>query len=314
MRILILVIMVFLFTFPLMRPPLFFLTLLFSVFMYVALTQSWNLMGGYAGYASLGHVTFFSIGAYTTALFLNRLGVSPFVTAILGGIFAATVAALVGYPILRLKGAYFTISTLLLAAVAQLIFLNWEFVGASVGLWLKHLPLSMEMNRVLFYEVMLMVATLTTLLIRWVEKSKLGAGLVAIREDEDVAKMIGVNTPWIKMQAFVLGAFLAGVVGGINSYYMSYIHPDSTFSIHTSLLLLLMAFFGGTNTWTGPLVGAFILSIVNQLIVTFIGAEISRILYGLLLVVIIMFMPDGVIEYVKSRPFLRKYRPEYKNA
>jgi len=276
--------------------------------MYVSLTESWNLMGGYTGYVSLGHVTFFAIGAYTTALFLNRFGISPFVTALLGGVFAAMVAALVGYPVLRLKGAYFTISTLLLAVVMQLIFMNWEFVGSSTGLWFKLLPVSMETNRLIFYEVMLALATLITLLVRWVEKSKLGAGLIAIREDEDVAKTIGINTPWLKVQAFILGAFFAGIVGGVYGYYMSYIHPDITFNINTSLLILLMAFFGGCHTWAGPLLGAVILSLANQLIVTFIGAEISRILYGLLLIIVIIFMPNGMIEYIKVPEILRKER------
>lgn len=308
MRTSIVVLIILLFLFPIIRPPLFFLTLFFSVFMYVALTESWNLMGGYTGYVSLGHVTFFSIGAYTTALFMNRFGVSPFATAILGGIFAAGLAGLVGYPVLRLRGAYFVISTLLLAVIMQLIFMNWEFVGSSTGLWFKLLPVSMETNRLIFYEVMLVLATLITLLVRRVEKSKLGAGLIAIREDEDVAKTIGINTPWLKMQAFILGAFFAGCVGGIYGYYMSYIHPDITFNINTSLLILLMAFFGGCHTWTGPLLGAVILSLANQLIVTFIGAEISRILYGLLLVIIIIFMPDGVIEYIRASQFFQKER------
>jgi branched-chain amino acid transport system permease protein len=308
MQLLMLVVIVSLFAFPFIRPPLFFLTLLFSVFMYVGLTESWNLMGGYTGYVSLGHVTFFAVGAYTTALFLNRFGISPFATAILGGVFAATVAALVGYPVLRLKGAYFTISTLLLAVVMQLIFMNWEFVGSSTGLWFKLLPVTMETNRLIFYEVMLALATLITLLVRWVEKSKLGAGLIAIREDEDVAKTIGINAPWLKVQAFILGAFFAGIVGGVYGYYMSYIHPDITFNINTSLLILLMAFFGGCKTWAGPLLGAVILSLANQLIVTFIGAEISRILYGLLLIIVIIFMPNGVIEYIKVPQILRKER------
>jgi branched-chain amino acid transport system permease protein len=276
--------------------------------MYVGLTESWNLMGGYTGYVSLGHVTFFAIGAYTTALFLNRFGISPFATTILGGVFAAIVAALVGYPVLRLRGAYFTICTLLLAVVMQLIFMNWEFVGSSTGLWFKLLPVTMETNRLIFYEVMLALATVITLLVRWVEKSKLGAGLIAIREDEDVAKTIGINTPWLKMQAFTLGSFFAGMVGGIYGYYMSYIHPDITFNINTSLLILLMAFFGGCHTWAGPLLGAVILSLANQLIVTFIGAEISRILYGLLLIIVIIFMPNGVIEYIKVPQILREER------
>jgi branched-chain amino acid transport system permease protein len=299
-HILVILIMIVLFAFPIIRPPLFFLTLFFSMFMYVGLTESWNLMGGYTGYVSLGHTAFFSIGAYTTAVLMNRLGASPFATAILGGLFAAILAALVGYPVLRLKGAYFTISTMLLSVVMQLIFMNWEFVGSSSGLWYKLLPVSIEVNRILFYEVMLVVALMITFLVRWVERSKFGAGLIAIREDEDVAKTMGINTPWLKMRAFILGAFLAGVVGGIYGYYLSYVHPEVTFSINTSLLIMLMAFFGGCNTWTGPLLGSVVLSLANQLIVTFIGAEISRILYGLLLIVVIIFMPDGIIQYMKG--------------
>lgn len=293
-------IMIMLFAFPVIRPPLFFLTLCFSVFMFVGLTESWNLLGGYTGYVSLGHIAFFSTGAYTTAVFINRLGLSPFITAPIGGFFAALLALLVGYPVLRLKGAYFTISSLLLAVVMQLIFMNWEFIGSSTGLWYKLLPVSIEMNRVLFYEAMLVLATVITLVVRHVERSKFGAGLVAIREDEDVAKTMGINTPWLKMKAFILGAFLAGCVGGIYGYYMSYVHPEVTFSMNTSLLILLMSFFGGCRTWSGPLIGAVVLSLANQLIVTFIGAEISRILYGLLLVVVIIFMPDGVIQYAKA--------------
>jgi len=294
------VILIILFAFPVVRPPLFFLTLFFSVFMYVGLTESWNLLGGYTGYVSLGHIAFFSVGAYTTAVFMNRLGASPFATAILGGVFASILAALVGYPVLRLKGAYFTISSLLLAVVMQLVFMNWEFVGSSTGLWYKLLPVSIEVNRIIFYEVMLVVAMVITLLVRWVEKSKFGAGLIAIREDEDVAKMMGINTPRLKMRAYILGAFFAGVVGGVYGYYMSYVHPEVTFNINTSLLILLMSFFGGCRTWTGPLLGSVVLSLANQLIVTFIGAEISRILYGLLLIIVIIFMPNGVIQYIKS--------------
>lgn len=299
--------LVLLFAFPIIRPPLFFLTLLFSMFMYVGLAQSWNLMGGYTGYISLGHVAFFTVGAYTTAVIMNRLGTSPFLTAPLGGLFAAALAAVVGYPVLRLKGAYFTISSLLMAVVMQLIFMNWDFVGSSTGLWYKLLPVSIEANRVIFYEVMLFLATAVTLVVRWVEKSRFGAGLIAIREDEDVAKTMGINAPWLKIKAFVLGAFLAGVVGGIYGYYMSYVHPESTININMSLLILLMCFFGGCRTWAGPLIGAVVLSLVNQFIVTFIGAEISRILYGLLLVVVIIFMPNGVIQYLKGL-FIREGR------
>ncbi|MCX5914467.1 MAG: branched-chain amino acid ABC transporter permease [Deltaproteobacteria bacterium] len=292
--------------FPFFGPPLFFLSLLISIFLFISLTESWNLLGGYTGYISLGHVVFFSIGAVTTAVCMNQFGITPFVTALLGGVIAGGVAALVGFPVLRLKGAYFSISSLLLAVISQLIFLNWEFVGGSVGLWYKLMPVSIEANRVIFYEVMLGLALLITLVVRYVEKSKFGAGLITIREDEDVAKTIGINAPILKLKAFVLGSFFAGVVGGIYGYYLSFIHPDITFNINTSLLILLMAFFGGCTTWTGPLLGAVVLSLANQLIVTFIGAEISRILFGLILILVIIFMPNGMIEYLKMGQKVRK--------
>ena len=286
---------------PLFRPPLFFLSLLISIFLFVSLTESWNLMGGYAGYISLGHVVFFSIGAYTTAVGMKVFGASPFLTAVPGGIIAGAVAAVVGYPVLRLKGAYFSISSLLMAVICQLIFLNWDFVGGSTGLWYKLMPVTIETNRAVFYEVMLGIALLTTLAVRHVERSKFGAGLVTLREDEDVARTIGINTAWLKLKAFVLGSFFAGLAGGIYGYYLSFIQPDITFNINTSLLILMMAFFGGCMTWIGPLLGAVILSVANQLIVTFIGAEISRILYGLVLILVMIFMPNGIVEFLRTR-------------
>lgn len=300
------ILVILLFAFPLFKPPAYFLSLFFTVFMYIALTESWNLMGGYAGYISLGHVTFFSVGAYSTAVFMGLLGLSPFITAIPGGFMAAMVAALVGIFLLKIRGAYFVIATFLLAVVFHLIFMNWNLVGASNGLWFKLLPVSIETNRFIFYEVMLLLAILTILVVRWVEKSKFGVGLVAIREDEDVAQSLGIHAPKLKLLAFILSAFLAGIVGGIYGYYMSYIHPDTTFDVNISLLILLMAFFGGCRTWIGPLLGATVLSLANQVFVTFIGAEISRIFYGLLLMGVIIFMPDGMIEYVKKSRIFKK--------
>ena len=286
---------------PLFRPPLFFLSLLISIFLFVSLTESWNLMGGYAGYISLGHVVFFSIGAYTTAVGMKVFGASPFLMAVPGGIIAGAVAAIVGYPVLRLKGAYFSISSLLMAVIFQLVFLNWTFVGGSTGLWYKLMPVSIGANRAIFYEVMLGIALLTTLVVRHVERSKFGAGLITLREDEDVARTMGINTAWLKLKAFILGSFFAGLAGGIYGYYLSFIQPDITFNINTSLLILMMAFFGGCMTWTGPLLGAVLLSVTNQLIVTFIGAEISRILYGLILILLMIFMPNGIVEFRRAR-------------
>ena len=158
---------------------------------------------------------------------------------------------------------------------------------------------------------MLLIATGITLAARWIEKSKFGLGLVTIREDEDVAKAIGINTSWLKLKGFGLGAFFAGVTGGIHGYYMSFVQPDITFSINISLLILLICFFGGSFSWIGPLLGAIVLSLANQVISTFIGDEISRIIFGFLLVIVIIFMPDGVIEYFKAIRSRNKSEEKY---
>jgi branched-chain amino acid transport system permease protein len=286
--------------FPFFRPPLFFTSLLFSIFMFIALAESWNITGGYLGYVSFAHVSFFSVGAYTTAVLLKYVGLSPFLTAIPGGLLAALLALAIGTPVLRLKDAYFSISTLLFTIILQLIFMNWEFVGGSTGMWYVLMDIDIHTNNTIFYLVMLAVAIATTLTARHIEFSKLGIGLVTIREDEDVARTLGINTPLLKLKAFAISAFFAGVVGGVFGFYSSFVHPESTFSIDISLLIILMAFFGGPFSWKGPLWGAITLSIVNQVLITFVGAEVARVLYGLLLIVVIIFMPNGFIEAIRD--------------
>jgi branched-chain amino acid transport system permease protein len=287
--------------FPLISPPIYFVSLLFTMFMYIALAESWNILGGYAGYISFGHVAFYGLGAYGTALLARGLGLSAFFFVPLGGLAAALFAAVVGYPSLRLKGPYFAVLTVLYATLIQTVVTNTDLLGGATGIWVKPLPVGIEANRAIFFEVMLALALGTTLVARWVQGSKFGAGLVAIREDEDVAQAVGVHAPNLKLQAFVLSAFLAGVAGGVYAYYISYLHPDITFNIQISLLVVLMALFGGTRSWQGPILGAVILSFVNELLSTFIAAEVARILYGLLFVVLILFMPNGIFEYLKGR-------------
>jgi len=286
--------------FPLLSPPIYFLSLLFTMFMYMALAQSWNILGGYVGYISFGHAAFFGLGAYSTALLARAIDLSPFFFAPLGGLTAALFAALVGYPSLRLKGPYFAVLTVLYATLLQTFIVNIQALGGATGVWVKPLPVDIATNRTVFFEVMLALALIVTLVARRVEGSKFGAGLVAIREDEYVAQAVGIHSPFLKLWAFVLSGFLAGVVGGVYAYFISYLHPDFSFSIQISLLVVLMALFGGTRSWHGPIVGAVVLSVINELLTTFIGAEVARILYGLLFVVLILFMPNGIYEYLKK--------------
>jgi branched-chain amino acid transport system permease protein len=283
--------------FPFLKPDVYYLSALFSLFMYVALSCGWNIFGGYTGYMNFGHAAFFGIGAYTSSIMLLKLGLSPFYTSVLGGVIAAIAAGIIAWPCLRLRGPYFVLVTFCLGLSARIVVINVESLGSSTGLWLPFMKVSMFANRVIFYEIMLALMFIVILIAIWVERSKFGLGLRSIFHDEDSAETQGVNATGLKIWAFAISAFFAGVVGGIYAYYRSYIHPDFIFDVNISVLVVLMALLGGRKSWVGPIVGASILIIINELLTAAagIGAEVSRIIYGLLLVVVIMYLPNGLI-------------------
>ena len=288
---------------PVLKPDIYYLSALFSLFLYAALSCGWNIFGGYTGYMNFGHAAFFGIGTYTSALLLIKFGLSPFYTSILGGVISAILAGIIGYPCLRLRGPYFVLVTLCMGLAVRVVVINVEWTGSSTGLWLKSLPVKIFANRVIFYETMLALMVLTILIAMWIEKSKYGFGLRSIFQDEDSAETQGVNATQLKIVAFIISAFLAGMAGGIYGYYRSYIHPDFIFDISISILVVLMALLGGRQSWVGPVIGAAILVIINEVLTAYvgIGAEFSRIIYGMLLVVVIMYLPNGLIGL-----FLRK--------
>ena len=288
---------------PALKPDIYYLSALFSIFLYAALACGWNVFGGYTGYMNFGHAGFFGVGAYTSALLLLRLGLSPFYTSILGGALASVLAAIIGYPCLRLRGPYFVLVTFCLGLAARIVVINLEWTGSSTGLWLPFPKVSMFTNRVIFYETMLAIMVLTILVAIWIERSKFGLGLRSIFQDEDSAETQGVHAAKLKMAAFMVSAFLAGLAGGIYGYYRSYIHPDFIFDVSISVFVVLMALLGGRRSWMGPVIGAAILVVVNEFLTAYaaIGAEFSRIIYGLLLVIVIMYLPGGLIGIFKKR-------------
>jgi len=282
---------------PVLKPDIYYLSALFSIFLYAALACGWNIFGGYTGYMNFGHAGFFGVGAYTSALLLLRFGLSPFYTLILGGALAGVLAAIIGYPCLRLRGPYFVLVTFCLGLAARIVVINVEWTGSSTGLWLPFLKVSMFVNRVIFYEVMLAIMVLTILVAMWIERSKFGIGLRAIFQDEDSAETQGVDATKLKIAAFIVSGFLAGIAGSIYGYYRSYIHPDFIFDVSISVLVVLMALLGGRQSWVGPVIGASIVVVINEVLTAYvgIGAEFSRIIYGLLLVIVIMYLPNGLI-------------------
>ncbi len=288
---------------PCLSPPVYFVSLLFIVFMYVVLAESWVLIGGFAGYLSFGHGAFLGIGAYTTALLMNHFHLSPLwvlISALPAGAVAACIAAVIGYPALRLRGPYFALITLCFAFVMELGVKNLDFLGGPEGLWLKAMGIDVGLARGIFFEVMFVLMIVTVLTVRHIEYSRFGVGLKAIKEDEEVAQTLCVHTPRVKLSAFVLSAFFPGIAGGLYAYYLSYIHPETVFNIDISILIVLMALFGGGGTYLGPLVGAISLSLINELLSAFLKAEYARVIYGLLFVVLILFLPEGVMSFFRK--------------
>jgi branched-chain amino acid transport system permease protein len=297
---------VFLAAFPLLRPSVYFLSFGFIVFMYVALAISWNIIGGFTGYLSFGHAAFFGIGAYTTSLLLLNYGLSPFLTAIPAGLLAAVFALVVGYPCLRVKGPYFALVTLCLGLAVPIFVLNVGWTGGATGLWLPFLSEDPFVDRAIFYKAMLGLTLLLVLIVRRIEKSKFGIGLSCIREDEDVAKTIGINATRLKIQAFVLSAFFTGIIGGVFAYFRTYIHPIIVFDPYISIIIVQMALLGGRRSWMGPILGACIVTIVFELLMLYVGAEAARITFGLGLIGTILFLPNGIITYIVGRRRLPK--------
>ncbi|MFH0844786.1 MAG: branched-chain amino acid ABC transporter permease [Pseudomonadota bacterium] len=288
--------------FPWLGPPVYFISLLFTVFLYVVLASSWNLIGGFAGYLSFGHVAFFGIGAYATGMMMKGLDLSPFWTilsSVPAGIIAALVAVIIGYPCLRLRGPYFAVITFCFAFVVDLGVKNLDILGGPEGLWLKSMDLPIHIIRSIMFEVMLVIMVLVILLGVWLSESRFGAGLMAIKEDEEVAQTMAINAPKLKIQAFALSAFFPGMAGGVYAYHLTYIHPDIVFDVMISILIVLMALFGGGGTWLGPIIGAVVLTLVNEGLSTFVKAELARIIYGGLFIGVIIFMPNGIMEFFK---------------
>lgn len=291
---------------PIFNPDIYYLSFGVMIFMYIALCGSWNILGGFSGYASFGHAVFFGIGAYTVALLLINFGYSPFLTCFVGGIVAGIFSLIIGFPVLRLKGPYFSIATLCLTLATVVIVINLpsEFTGGPAGLFLPLMPADIFASRAIFYESMLILAIAVTLLSRAIQKSKFGIGLISIRENETTAETIGVNSTQLKILAFVLSAFLAGVIGGIYAYYRTYVHPDTVFDPFLSIAIVIMAILGGAGTWQGPIIGAVILTVIDQvLIAVFPGlpAEVTRVIFGLIIIFVIMYMPSGIMHFINIR-------------
>lgn len=264
-----------------------------AVFMYVVMTQAWNILGGYGGYFNFGIVTFFGVGAYTTALLSHFYGLSPFLTAPLAGLAAALTAFLIGIPTLRLRGAYFAVVTMIVTFAAQILVLDLPFTQGALGVYLKPIDLDPRSVEQLFYFIFFGLAFATTALVYSIQYSNFGWALVAIREDEDAAEVIGVRVTMVKWIANAVAGFAVGMVGGLYAARILYIEPTSTFSLDISLNVVLMAVIGGAGTWQGPLIGAPLVLIVAEMLRINVTSEVNRVIFSVVVILVALYVPRG---------------------
>lgn len=273
----------------------------FLMLMYASLSISWNILGGYAGYESFGHAAFVGLGGYTTAVLLSWYGLSPLLTSALGAIVATVAAVIIGMLCLRLRGAYFSVVTLLVALILLIAIKLLPGLEATAGIFLSPPADSVAMSSVLLYYAMLVVLTVTILSARWIEHSRYGIGLFAIREDEEVASVQGINTTYLKVLAFAVSAGLAGLVGGLYSWYLGYVVPEPMFSLNISILVVLMSLVGGTDTWIGPFVGAIVIRSLQEVLTILTSGPIANTILGLILIGVILYLPTGIVPLVRDR-------------
>lgn len=267
-----------------------FYRLLFTTFLWITASIAWNLLGGFAGQVSFGFAVFYGVGAYTTALLINA-GVNPFLAFLASGVTAPLVSLIVGLPAFRLRGPYFAIATIGISEAVRVVMTNLGFTGGASGYRiLEYRPF----RQLEHYYTALLLASIAFVLSYTIANSKFGLGLKAIRQDEDAAADLGVNPYTHKLAAHALAAALTGIAGGVFARYAAFIHPGGVFGFHTSVHILLMPVIGGIGTVWGPVLGGFTFGIVEEEIVAAFP-EIHLLLYGLLLIIIILFEPGGIL-------------------
>lgn len=258
------------------------------------LAQGWNIIGGYCGYPSFGNSTFFGLGCYGVAIALAQWEL-PFAAGVAFGVaLAIAFAILLGIPVLRLKGHYFAIATLALALAMTAIVSNVGIAGQNIGLVLP--PLN---NDPLFYELSLALLIASTLTIFWLTRSRFGFGLIAIRENEEGAEVMGVNTTLYKILAFTLSGIFSALAGGIYAYWITFIDPASAFDIGLNVKMIIMTVFGGAGTILGPVLGAFVLSAISEVLSSEV-TTVAGLFFGLVVVAAVVLMPRGLTDVFRE--------------
>ena len=291
----------------------FYIDVLTLIFFTAYIGQSWNILGGYAGQFSFGGVMFFGTGAYTSSILLTTFGIPPIIGIVFAIIAGALLGFIVGFMSFRsgLKGSYFALITLAFAELLRVLANSVEFTGGGVGLFLTYAPGLKDLQfktPIGFYYFALLLMLISIVIALWLERSRFGAQLVAIRENEEAAEALGINTLKCKIYAIMIMGAMGGAAGTFYAQKYLYLDPPIAYSIHLSVEMLLVTIVGGMGTVFGPLIGAFVLHIVNEIARHFIDTPgLSLIVYGVILIVIISYLPNGLIGLFRKR--MKKSKP-----
>lgn len=292
------------------------LQVLFRIFLFAALGLAWNLVGGYTGQLSLGHAAYFGAGAYGLALF-SKAGVPPWLSLFLAVLLAVAFAALIGGVSFRLRGPYFALSTIAFAEVLRLLAKNLVRVtGGDVGVQVPAL-FSTAVNRSFYLSAVLLTAAAFAIT-AWVSRSRFGYYLMAIRDDEDTALSVGVNAPREKLRVLLLSAALTALSGALYGSLFLFIVPDQVLSIDISNEIAIVAMLGGAGTVLGPIVGSVVLETASEVFKN-LFKEAHLLIYGILLVLVVLFLPQGIVgtlgERLRARyAFLRDWKAQARSA
>ncbi|MFC1880811.1 branched-chain amino acid ABC transporter permease [Thermodesulfobacteriota bacterium] len=296
----------------LMLLPLFLdnyaLGIFIMIFFWAYVGQSWNVLTGYTGHISLGHALYLGIGAYATTFLAQTIGLTPWVGMFLGGFIAVAIALFLGFLGFRfgLRGVYFVIMTIAFAELTRLAVSHIEALGSFTGIFVDFNPSFYNFQfrgNIPYYYIALGFMVASLIVVRFIEVSKVGRFIVAIREDEEAAQALGVNTFKYNMIAIAISAFMTSLAGAFYANYIFYLHPNSLFGMSMSIELILRPIVGGLGTLFGPIIGSIILTPLSEISRAYFakgGLEgLHLILYGILTILVVLFMPKGIIVYVK---------------
>jgi branched-chain amino acid transport system permease protein len=287
------------------------------VLMAAQLGVAWNILGGYAGQISLGQAAFFGLGAYTSTLLFAKLGVNPWLGMLAGGLLAAVISLVVGWSCFRLKGHYFSMATIAVAEIIQIVFSNWEFAGSAVGLTI---PMDQEgwavfvfASKAPYYYIALGLLLVTLLANYLIEKSFLGYYFRAIKDEPDAARSLGVSLSRYKQIAFAISSFFTALGGSLYAQKELYIDPGSVLHTGLSIKMALVSILGGVGTLFGPVVGAAILTLIEEGTRAVFGGSgrgTDLIIYAALIVVVAVYYPAGAVGWYKNFMARRKMRAQ----